>query len=122
MKCNEKERQNSTTIHSNPLSFVNHFIKLDTVVDSAGHHHSFFKFEWLGRWGICSGDKQKILVRAKANYLYAISLVKAQVLLVGSHTYGWDVYSLEGEFLETLNPMSFGEAINFLNSRKRNSK
>lgn len=112
-----KERQESTTIHSDALSFVKHFIKLDTVVDSTGHHHSFLKFEWLGRWGICSSDKQQIFVRAKANYLYAKALIKAKVLIAGDHYAGWDVYSLEGKFLETLDPMTLDEVTIFLDSK-----
>ena len=101
MEYKEKERQKSTPSHFDALelSFIKYFVKLDTVVDSSGHHHTFLKYELLGKWGICSGDKKTIFVPAKKDYWYAKALTDAKVLIAGDPCAGWDVYSLEGFFL-----------------------
>ena len=53
-----------------------------------------------------------------ARHIFFLNHTK--LLIAGSPNYGWDVYSLEGEFLERLEPMSLDEAANFLNFKKRN--
>lgn len=118
-----EKRHVSATDDSDALKTARTFSQSVTVIDSNGQHHSFRKFEWLGgSWGICNADKTKIIVRAKANYLYVKVLDKAKVLIAGSTDYGWDVHSLEGCLLETLRPMALEDATRFLNARKRDSQ
>lgn len=117
-----EQKQCDNTSHCDALVMAELFTSPVSITDSNGERHFFRTFLWMGRWGICSGDKKKLFVRAKANYLYAKSLDKAKVLIAGSADYGWDVYSLEGELLETLDSMPLNAAIKFLNAKKRNSQ
>ena len=120
----KRKETTETTIRStnqcDALVMSEHFTPPISVIDSNGKKHWFRTFLWMGRWGICSKNKQKVYVRAMANYLYAKVLNHTKLLIAGSPNYGWDVYSLEGEFLERLEPMSLDEAANFLNFKKRN--
>lgn len=100
------------------LKFAEHFSQIVTVIDRASHEHYLFRtFLWMGNWGICNASKNKIIVKAKANYLTAEILVALQLLIAGSSSFGWDVYSLNGEFLRHLPHMSLNKAKKILIER-----
>jgi len=86
------------------------------IVDNTGEKHSLRKFCLKGNWGICNGDATKILVVAKFSCVSI--LVRSHLLIAGSTNTGWEVYSLLGEYLESLPPMSSEQAIVDLNERK----
>lgn len=117
----EVSKRQKRKCQSNALLMAEHFTSPTVVIESNDTHHFFRKYLWMGNWGICSMDKRYIFVPAKPNYLYADILVDAQVLIAGSAETGWDVYSLEGELVEHLSPMSFAHAKSLLNEKKRNS-
>lgn len=107
---------------SSTLKMAEHFTPVVTVIDqSSGIHYSFRKFLWSGNWGICDANCTKIIVRAKANYLYVDILAYAECLVAGSPHSGWDVYSLTGTYIGHIQSMSLAEVIRHLSEKKRNS-
>ena len=116
------EPTSRSTDRCDALVMAEKFTQPISVTDSNGKKHHFRTFLWMGRWGICSADKQKVFVRAMANYLYAKVLNHTKLLIAGSPNYGWDVYSLEGEFLEKLEPMFLDKATNLLHFKKHSNQ
>lgn len=109
-----EKQQGFATDSSDALSMVRNFSRPITVIDSTGQHHSFQKFEWLGRWGICNAAKTQIFVKAQSDYHYVDVLVSPQRLIAGNKSYGWDVYSLTGELLQHFSQMSPAEIRKYL--------
>jgi len=104
------------------LKMAEYFTPATTIIDSeTGEHYHLRKFLWMGNWGVCNAEKTKKIVKAKANYTSVDILVYAQQILAGSPNTGWDIYSLKGEFLQYLAPMSRSTAASLLDAKRRNA-
>lgn len=80
-----------------------------TLITPDGKHHTVRKFLWLGRWGFTDAKGSKVIVPAKSTYLQLYILIRAQLLVAGSYCTGWDVFTLEGEKVDSYPPMSISE-------------
>jgi hypothetical protein len=97
--------------------FGEHFTNIITVVEQAtGEHYQFRRYLLMGKWGICNAEKTRKVLDNK--YISVEVLVHSQLLIGRNIDTSWDVFSLEGNFLITIPPMSLVEATNHLAKRQ----
>ncbi len=102
------------------LKFVEYMSHPISILDPTGTRHILRIFSLLGHWGFCNEDATEIIVEAKPSYASARILTRCRLLIAGSLTTGWDVYSPSGEYLESLPSMAFEHAIVLLHEKKHN--
>lgn len=96
--------------------FAEHITSVTTVIEqSTGKHYSFRKYLLMGKWGICNAEKNRKILDNK--YITVEVLIYSQLLVGRTNDAGWDVFSLEGDFLRTIPPMSLAEATSYLAKR-----
>lgn len=79
--------------------------------DKKGFVHGFRKFLWMGRSGITDVKAEKVIVPALGTHAQVFIDQKAEVILAGYELFGWSVYSLTGDKILFLRPMSLNQAI-----------
>lgn len=100
------------------LKFAEHLSSPITIVDGLGIRHVLRKFVLLGNWGICNADCTQILVDPKETYAFVEIFVYTQRIVAGDLDNGWDIYSLTGEYQNSLPPMSLAKVLLILNAKK----
>ena len=80
-----------------------------TLITPDGKHHTVRKFLWMGHWGFTDAKGSKVIVPAKSTYLQLYILIRAQLLVAGCYSTGWDVFTLEGKKINSYPPMSISE-------------
>lgn len=109
MKQTESKHQEGILQDHDMLErFGEYFTSVTTVVDqSTGAHYRFRKYLLMSKWGICNAEKTRKILDNK--YITVEVLVRSQLLVGRNADVGWDVFSLEGNFLMSLPSMPLEE-------------
>ncbi|MCI9246842.1 MAG: hypothetical protein HFJ30_06980 [Clostridia bacterium] len=92
------------------LSFARNFTPIVIVIErGTGRSYGLCTYQCMDGWGICNAERTRIIVPERKQYHSAKILANAQLLIAGSFNTGWDIFSLNGNFLKHLPPMSVSE-------------
>ena len=104
------------------LKLAEYVSKPINLIDHSGKRHVFRKFCLLGHWGVCNLDCTEMLIPPQDTYSTVEFLVYTRLIVLGNSDIGWDIYSLDGELVDSLPAMPIARVSMEVNAKKRSNQ